>query len=151
MIFYYVNCRHAAELIRLYRGCLDLVVMGYLSLLVNLVRAWSSLMFLWLILDTLTKLPSSCLPSLTQSRVYRLRAWSILANLKRLLHPLQLLCWLTFTETLSCSIEHVINTLRAWHVTKMLSQLTTPSHCWFATWQPLTETSQPQKMGATDG
>ena len=113
------------------------------------MRAWSSLVTLRLIPDTLTKLPSSCLPSLIQSRVYRLRAWGILANIERLLYPLELLCWLTFTEALSCSIEHVINILRVWHAPKMLSQLTLPRHRCLATWQPLTEPSQPRKMGAT--
>ena len=119
----------------MYRGCLDLVETDYQSLLRSLMRVWSSLVAFGLIPDTLTKSPSSCLPSLIQSRVCCLRAWGILANIERLLYPLELLCWLTYTEALSCSIEHVINTLWAWHVTKMLSQLTLPRHYWFAMWQ----------------
>ena len=121
-VIYHVNCRHAAELIRLYRGCLDLTVTDYLSLLVSLVRAWSSLVSLWLIPDTLTKLPSSCLPSLTQSRVYRLRAWSILANLERLVsigtflltHSYQgtlMLDWATSRRCWASSPFHVIAVL----------------------------------------
>ena len=113
------------------------------------MRAWSSLVSLWLIPDILAILPSSCLPSLNQSRVCCLLAWGNLADIERLLYPLELLCWLTYTEALSCSIEHVINILRVWHVPKMLSQLTLPRHRCLATWQPLTEPSQPRKMGAT--
>ena len=127
---------------RLYRGCLDLVVMSYLSNLISPIRAWPSLGEPLEANITSARLYSAC----TELDPFSHRALCILVSLRRSSHVLAHLRW-SF-----CLPRHSharLLYLDIMNLDTSLSQLTSPRHHRWDTWQPLTEPSQPQKMGAT--